>query len=131
MSIFGVILVRIQSDCGKIRTRITPNTDTFYAVPTLVFFFHLQQTRYIKGVYYDHQNVFGFMCFKIEIHFDIYKAKYVRLYSKDFSVIFSDFIFCRWKFCYRSKLKTLIPRNVSFSYMKKSKSVVIRIVSFH
>ena len=56
MSIFGVILVcifphsdwirrdtdwirrdtpyllRIQSECGKIRTRITPNTDTFYAV---------------------------------------------------------------------------------------------------
>ena len=24
--------VRIQSECGKIRTRITPNTETFYAV---------------------------------------------------------------------------------------------------
>ena len=24
--------LRIQSECGKIRTRITPNTDTFYAV---------------------------------------------------------------------------------------------------
>ena len=30
--VFGVILVCIQSECGKIRTRITPNTDTFYAV---------------------------------------------------------------------------------------------------
>ena len=29
--IFEVILVRIQSECGKIRIRITPNTDTFYA----------------------------------------------------------------------------------------------------
>ena len=28
---YGVYL-RIQSDCGKIRTSITPNTDTFYAV---------------------------------------------------------------------------------------------------
>ena len=28
---YGVSL-RIQSECGKIRTRITPNTDTFYAV---------------------------------------------------------------------------------------------------
>ena len=28
VSIFGVI----QSECGKIRSRITPNTDTFYAV---------------------------------------------------------------------------------------------------
>ena len=29
---FGVILVRIHSKCGKIRTRITPNTDTFQVV---------------------------------------------------------------------------------------------------
>ena len=26
------VFLRIQSDCGKIRTRITPNTDTFYSV---------------------------------------------------------------------------------------------------
>ena len=26
------ISLRIQSECGKMRTRITPNTDTFYAV---------------------------------------------------------------------------------------------------
>ena len=31
-SVFGVILIRIQSECGKMRTRITPNTDSFYAV---------------------------------------------------------------------------------------------------
>ena len=28
---YGVFL-RIESKCGKTRTRITPNTDTFYAV---------------------------------------------------------------------------------------------------
>ena len=28
---YGVSL-RIQSECGEIRTRITPNADTFYAV---------------------------------------------------------------------------------------------------
>ena len=32
MFVFGVILIRIQSECGKIRTRITPNTDTFCVV---------------------------------------------------------------------------------------------------
>ena len=32
MSVFGVILVRIQSKCGEMRTSITPNTDAFYAV---------------------------------------------------------------------------------------------------
>ena len=32
MSLFGVILVCIQSECGKIRTRITPHKDTFHAV---------------------------------------------------------------------------------------------------
>ena len=35
LSVFGVFLIRIQSKCGKIQTRKTPNTDTFYAV--LVF----------------------------------------------------------------------------------------------
>ena len=29
-------LVRIQSECGKLRTRITSNTDTFHAVFWLV-----------------------------------------------------------------------------------------------
>ena len=29
--IIGVFLVRIQSECGKIRTRKTTNTDTFHA----------------------------------------------------------------------------------------------------
>ena len=32
VSVFGVILVRIRSESGKIRTRITPNTDTTHAV---------------------------------------------------------------------------------------------------
>ena len=27
MSVFGVILVRIQSECGKIQTRMTPNSE--------------------------------------------------------------------------------------------------------
>ena len=31
VSAFGVFLVRFQSRCGKVRTRKTPNTDTFYA----------------------------------------------------------------------------------------------------
>ena len=32
---FPAVFLRIQSKCGKIRARTTPNTDTFYAV--LVF----------------------------------------------------------------------------------------------
>ena len=28
------VSLRIQSECGKMRTKITPNTDTFHAVPT-------------------------------------------------------------------------------------------------
>ena len=31
VSVFGVILVR-NAECGKMRTRITPDTDTFYEV---------------------------------------------------------------------------------------------------
>ena len=29
------VSLHIHSECGKIRTRITSNTDTFYAVPTI------------------------------------------------------------------------------------------------
>ena len=32
------VSIRIQSECGKMRTRIIPNTDTFYAVIFLKFF---------------------------------------------------------------------------------------------
>ena len=42
-SVFGLITerysvsLRIQSECGKLSTRITPNTDTFYAVSLTTF----------------------------------------------------------------------------------------------
>ena len=32
VSVFGVFLVHTQSECGKIWTRKTPNTDSFYVV---------------------------------------------------------------------------------------------------
>ena len=31
VSVFGVILVRIQFECGRIQSRITPSSDTFHA----------------------------------------------------------------------------------------------------
>ena len=40
---YGVSL-RTQSECGKMRTRITPKTDTFHAV-ILLFFFHSRRKR--------------------------------------------------------------------------------------
>ena len=41
---YGVSL-RIHSECGKIWTRITPNTDTFYAVHTLIIHLNNIWTR--------------------------------------------------------------------------------------
>ena len=35
VSVFGVILVFIQPECGKIGARTTPNTDTFNAMNQL------------------------------------------------------------------------------------------------
>ena len=35
MSILGIIQVLVQSEYGKMRTRVTPNTDTFHAVVTV------------------------------------------------------------------------------------------------
>ena len=37
MSVFGVFLVRMQSECGKTRTRKTLNTDIFHAVSSQHF----------------------------------------------------------------------------------------------
>ena len=50
------ISVRIQSECGKIGTRITPNTDTFYAVFSFCFFpnnmhFALSSPKLILSLY--------------------------------------------------------------------------------
>ena len=36
-----VASLRIQPECGKMRTRITPNTDTFYAVMLFYFMWNL------------------------------------------------------------------------------------------
>ena len=40
----------IQSECGKMRTRITPNTNTFYAVLCLIVFIDTiaKRTSYLK-----------------------------------------------------------------------------------
>ena len=46
VSIFGVFLVRIQSECGKIRTRKTPNTDIFHAVATSLLGIYIDQTEF-------------------------------------------------------------------------------------
>ena len=35
--LFWSVFSRIQSDCGKMRTRITPNMDTFYAMEVTLY----------------------------------------------------------------------------------------------
>ena len=45
VSVFGVIMVRIQSECGKMWTRITSNMDTFYAVQDFKLHSKLQIRR--------------------------------------------------------------------------------------
>ena len=37
-----------QSECGKMRTRITPNMDTFYTVTTADMYLELSQTYMIE-----------------------------------------------------------------------------------
>ena len=59
---------RIQSECGKIQTRITPNTDTFHAVdgkpnefPTLIN----HQKNLIKAVASENREFRTTVCLKI------------------------------------------------------------------
>ena len=51
--IYGVSL-RIQSKCGKMRTRITPNTETYYTVKFYLINTVLQQTldKFIHFLFY-------------------------------------------------------------------------------
>ena len=62
MSVFGVFLIRIQSECWKIRTRTTTNTDNLHAVRVFViiivtdyFYFttYLPRTHYISCPTYN------------------------------------------------------------------------------
>ena len=61
VSVFGVILVRIfphsdwirrdmEYECGKLRTRITPNTDTFHTVLVIKIFINFLPTVYASGM---------------------------------------------------------------------------------
>ena len=65
------ISLRIQSECGKVRTRITPNTDTFYAVIVK----HLCRSFFTKFVNCFSQLTIFFTlsmliyCFIVEVRF--------------------------------------------------------------
>ena len=44
---WDTVYLRIQSKCGKMRTRVTPNTDTYYAVTTIALgLIHLHCPRH-------------------------------------------------------------------------------------
>ena len=67
-SIFEVFLVRIQCECGKIRARKTPKTDTFYAVSggierdqqhEMSLFFQPLFQPYENHYSYKHAGFFG------------------------------------------------------------------------
>ena len=47
---YGVSLC-IQSACGNMRTRITPNTDTFYAVQNIYFSEQTLFYQIVRGIY--------------------------------------------------------------------------------
>ena len=61
VSVFGVILVRIfphsdwirrdtEYECGKLRTRIAPNTDTFHTVLVIKIFINFLPIVYASGM---------------------------------------------------------------------------------
>ena len=97
MTIFGVILVCIQSKCGKIGTRITPNTDTSHA-DTL--------TQHL--VYWDElvlpassENMSLFICICICMYLYVYVFIYLFIYL--FIYIFTHSFFT---FSYFRQIRT-------------------------
>ena len=73
VSIFGVFLVRIQSKCGKIWTRKTPNTDTFHAVLYIILIFYFP--------------IIVFICLYHYYYYYYYYYYYVKIYSKRWKCI--------------------------------------------
>ena len=97
MSIFGVILVCIQSKCGKIGTGITPNTDTSHADAL---------TQHL--VYWDElvlpassENMSLFICICICMYLYVYVFIYLFIYL--FIYIFTHSFFT---FSYFRQIRT-------------------------
>ena len=59
------VSLRIESECGKVITRITPNTDTFYAMYILVFNWKVNPFFYNVPFWSleKHRKNFGFLIF--------------------------------------------------------------------
>ena len=92
MSVFGATLVRIL--CGKMRTRITPNTDTFHAL-------------YIRSLE-DVQNIFWMssVLWIYVLYFEFTSCVQVDLWivntlttKQTNGQIHSQFVECVWPFC--------------------------------
>ena len=79
---YGISL-RIQSECGKIRTRITPNTDTFHAMQDFPYIFNIctECTQSYKKEELSKRITFYFLRnklllkFKYIEHLDLQKTK--------------------------------------------------------
>ena len=50
--------VPIQSECGKIKTRKTPNTATFYAVPATICFFFTNSQNFEINRFITKLNIY-------------------------------------------------------------------------
>ena len=76
MSIFGVILVRIQSESEKMRTRITPKTDIFHAVEG-------SENRTCSGIIF---SMYLYLHLIIE-KFGIIKTQALKVFKKQFQIL--------------------------------------------
>ena len=90
--VYGVSL-RIQSECGKIRTRITPNTDTFHGVIAITKRWkgdHLSvQHDVIESTHISNVSMKGFLSHKnTEQELTLFLEKQVVNYLKSQDISF-------------------------------------------
>ena len=94
LSVFSPISVRIQSYCGKIRTRRTPNTDTFYPV-NLVFFvivlFLFYFDSFANSPFGPHFPVFGLNMKICGVNLHVYKFFYKQCFCFNLTSVLLNF----------------------------------------
>ena len=91
VSLFGVILVRIFPHSDWIRTRITPNTDTFYAALNITIRYEFK--NYIE---YFTENFCDYYCLNIIMNTTL-KYYHKQVFNKTLKLMAVVMIF--WKIC--------------------------------
>ena len=91
LELFWSVFSRSQIECGKIRTRITPNTDTFHAVQIIIYLKYKVVGARIRSLWWVH------FLLPILYVLTLLDSRQINTSTAKNIVISPDFLV--WKFC--------------------------------